>query len=222
MSEDKKVYERYKAGVLDKKTEKMYESMLADLDEAYKPNRHTAKKTSSIRNKGIVAIEDETLATKLKQLRDDSDKKNKELEKKEYGIKVAELYIAFIKEHGRLPGTKVESKNGECDELMEKEGLLKYAWKRCNFISTIEAYAGTPIESVPVEYRKIIADFRSEGFGLTWDEYYKYRSTRNPKEVLKIVKRSRDLSMEKKQKAIELEEEMLAYMRGKLKERDDE
>lgn len=237
ISEDKKIYEKHKAGTLDKETEKLYASMITDLDEADRISKLGKRKKSETTKEKVkndkkyvekkiksedVCINEIEQKIEKKQNKEIEDKINSELDKKEYSIEVAAQYIAFIKEHGRLPGKKVNLDENELSNLDIKENLLRSAWKRCKFIDIIAAYAGTPIESIPEEYRKIISDFRSEGFGLTSDEYYKFRLEKNPKEILKCVKKSRDMSEEKKQKAIELEEEVLEQLRKRSKEKSRE
>jgi len=107
------------------------------------------------------------------------------------------LYIKYIKENKKIP-----------------EGIS------CKFLETVDVYAGVPIEQVPEEYRAVISEFRSEGFGLTADEYFKFRANRSSKDILFRIKTKRDMCAEKKAKALELEEEIIKELRKRAIERD--
>ena len=107
-------------------------------------------------------------------------------------------------------------------ESQKREKLLRKTWDESGFIDTINAYTGTPIEEVPEEYREVVAMFRSEGFGLTSDEYAKFRATRPAAQVLRCVRTARDVAASKRAKAKELEDSILEQLRARGKEQDDE
>lgn len=244
-SEDRKIYEAYKAGKLGKRMSQIYADMIQILDEIYQIDansraelsvrrkieykerikKQNAKNKEEKRKAGIETAEPEVIQ---EEPRDEiSEEMKKELRKKKRNIEIAERYIAFIKKYRKLPhlnikrnGVDIKVADLTAEEAEERD--LYRAWNKCNFMETIEIYAGVPIEHVPEEYRKVISEFRSEGFGLTSDEYFKFRSTRPSQEILFSIKARRDMSASKRAKAIELEEEILKELRKIEKEQDDE
>ncbi len=146
----------------------------------------------------------------------------------EFYIQVADLFIEFIKQNKRLPRFCIRDENGvdvkvaDLNDEQKREKLLRQTWDESGFIERIEAYTGTLIELVPEEYREVIAKFRSEGFGLTSDEYAKFRATRPASQVLKCVRTARDIAANKRAKAKELEEAILEQLRARGKEQEDE
>ncbi|MBQ3409254.1 MAG: hypothetical protein IJH12_08645 [Clostridia bacterium] len=226
-SDEKKIYDRYKVGKLDKKTAKVYERMLKELDEIYELARSCKAGVSEVRKKENpkdeekIAHIEQKVANKLEQ------EELNLLDEKRKTIELAKIFIEFVKKNGKFPRESIK-RNGvdiKRDDLTpeeRREQLLRRAWDRSNFMEVVDAYAGTPIEQLPKEYQVLISEFRAQGFGLTSDEYYKYRANLTPAQVLKYVKNTRDMSKAKKVKAMRLEQEVLDQLRAKGKEQDDE
>ena len=336
LSEDKKIYEAYKAGTLDEKTAQIYEKMLYDLDRIYqidernradlsrqrkerakliakakKSKKRSKEKLAELKKKAknaadkqkaaeekkkaeeeqrkqgeevdTVIIEkleaqkarkrmqlpekpapkreeeerakdqkleeqleaavgekrdrvqakiDEREAKKArikeeKKAKKEQERKQAELDEKKDAIELAKIFIDFVKANGRFPRETIKRqgidiKREDLTREERTEQLLRRAWDRSNFMETVEAYAGTPVEELPAEYQDLIKEFRAQGFGLTSDEYYKFRSNLTPDQVLRFVKNTRDMAKSKKIKAKKLEQEVLDQLRELGKEQDDE
>lgn len=159
----------------------------------------------------------------------EEEEKNATAEEKEQEIiQIAKDYIDFIKENGRTPKATmrvkgVDVKVGDMPDSAKKEKLLRQTFDKSRFIDLIEEYVGVPIEKIPVKYQSIVADFRHIGLGLTYDEYEKFRETRDPKTVLISAKATREWELKKKNKVKAFAKEVKEQLeKQKGKEQDDE
>ncbi|MBP3708153.1 MAG: hypothetical protein J6J36_06050 [Clostridia bacterium] len=142
-------------------------------------------------------------------------------------LEIAKRYSTFIKTFNRVPRAKIkiDGKDVETDDLLPNELAeieLTREWRKCKFLETIEEYAGIPIEELPEIYKDIIKDFRALGFGLTYEEYAKYRESNITAPVLRSLKMIRDKALKKKSKALALEKEVAEQLSLRGKEQDDE
>lgn len=250
ISEDKKIYEAYKAGTIDNKTAIIYEQMLHDLDSIYEIDaRNRAELSKQRKEMAKLAAKANNAPKSTKKQQDDSIEearlvakpddcgkmktqktkklKQAELDEKKATIKLAQMFINFVKENGRFPRNTIKRQGVDIkkDDLTNEERteqLLRRAWDRSNFMKIVDTYAGTPIEELPIEYQNLIKEFRAQGFGLTSDEYYKYRMNHTPDQVLRFVKNTRDMAQSKKMRAQKLEQIVLAELRELGKVQDDE
>lgn len=165
---------------------------------------------------------------KREQKRKKEEPKKKIIEQKLLEkIEIAKKYIAFIQEFHREPlaAIRVGGKDVEIENLMTEEVeeiKLGKAWKKSKFIEIIDEYAGTPIDELPEICRDVIADFRKLGFGLTYEEYVKFRENNTTDSVLRSVKSIRNRALKKKSRALALEKEVLEQLKLRGKEQDDE
>lgn len=155
-------------------------------------------------------------------------KKASKAEKEQEIIQIAKEYIAFIKENGRTPKTVfrvngVDIKVDDLTDSMKEEKLLRQSFDKSRFVDIIEEYVGVPIENIPANYQSIVADFRDIGMGLTYDEYEKFRETRDPKTVLISAKATREWELKKKNRVKAFAKEVIERVgKQKGKEQDDE
>ena len=158
------------------------------------------------------------------------EKRKKQREQSELNaLKTAKDYITFIKQNGREPRMTYRE-NGkdmpiaDYPEDAKKERLLRQSWEKCEFIDIIERLTGVPIEKVPDKYQAIIQEFRDIGLGLTYDEYEKFRATKDPRAVIFSAKATRAWAIKKRAKAkalaSEVKEELSRKEHGK--EHNDE
>lgn len=254
-SDDKKIYDAYKLGILSESEMCIYENMIQELNEIYQINVESKAKLSAIRKeeykhkikRELISKRAEeraraeslrqTLAPKKmepeastkvqeqvnKEPKNAPTKIQEQVNRKQLEIEVAKMFIKFVKKHKKLPHGNIRRKGVDVGavELTDEEKAeraLHNAWNNCNFMETVDTYAGVPIERVPEEYREVVSEFRSEGFGLTADEYFEFRSNRAPKDILLSVRTKRDMSARKKAKAMELDEEILQELRKREKD----
>lgn len=154
-------------------------------------------------------------------------KKASKAEKEQEIIQIAKDFIGFIKENGRTPKTvfRVKGVDIKVDNLtdsMKEEKLLRQSFDKSRFVDIIEEYVGVPVENIPANYQSIVADFRDIGMGLTYDEYEKFRETRDPKTVLISAKATREWELKKKNRVKAFAKEVRERVgKQKGKEQDD-
>lgn len=168
-----------------------------------------------------------------KKITEENKGREEELKKKAIeqkilnSLEIARSYLTFIRTYNRIPriGIRVGNKTIELDKLPQderEEVELARNWRSCRFMETIESYVGVPIEKLPKIYRDIITDYRALGFGLTLEEYIKYRDLDVSGSLLKRMKKARKEALRKKDKAFELEQEVIERLGLNWKEQNDE
>ncbi len=198
-------------------------------------NRRRAEEEDRAKAEEKKIIEDLEIAKKQAERKLEEERKRKEEEPKRRAIEqkilekleIAKRYSTFIKTFNRVPRARIQigGKNVETDELLPSELAeieLTREWKKCKFMDTIEEYAGIPLEELPEIYKDTIKDFRALGFGLTYEEYAKFREANITGPVLRSLKKIRDSALKERAKALTLEQEVVKQLSLRGKEQDDE
>ena len=98
--------------------------------------------------------------------------------------------MQFCEKNGRLPKQVVGTKATLTEEQIYENNL--YArWRRCDEKQLVDKYSGVPIEKVPEEYKSIVEQVRSYGYGIeekltTYQKVIQFceKNERLPKQVV--------------------------------------